>query len=129
MKTPDFNKASARKAVSWAQRVLGITDWKIDIAIQDEPPEWTKNANCGPPTELTAGMCWNERKHKLARIWVRLELPAASETFNPWVTLFHEVLHTMEADIIPLPETSGQFEYSWTAIATLMAKAYLAGIK
>ena len=116
-----MTKAEARAAVRWFKKRMGITDWRIDLAFQNEPPDWLEDKGlCAAVQRLQV--------RKRATIWLSLTRVQEDGT-TALRCLFHECLHVAEDDVgLPHP-TSDATDYLWDQLAAVCETAYLAETK
>ncbi len=115
-----MNKTDARKAMTWFQKLMGLTDWRIELCIQDSPPEWDG------AEEDDMAMCWANLRYKRARIWLSPS-QCAVEPIDPLIILFHEGMHVVAEDVGLAASESDHSEYTWTRVGMGLALAYTKG--
>jgi len=110
----------ARKAIRWFQKKMGITDWKFNIEIGGDRPDWSNNTNIGCSKFST--------EMKTATLWCGIEFSRwAKETLLS--TLFHEALHVVLIDIGIEHPVSGHIEFAINRFAYVLESLYLAETK
>ncbi|MCK4625070.1 MAG: hypothetical protein KAV00_07155 [Phycisphaerae bacterium] len=120
-----LTKAEARKATQWAQRRLGITDWKIELVVTDKPPAWAEKASEDLDLDEYLGLAATAVHSKSAKIWVK----PMWEDHDPLETLFHEVMHVVAGDVGITEHNSPHVEYLWDRLGEIMSMAYRARVK
>jgi len=118
-----LSAAEARKAVRWAQSILGLRDWRISVKISDEPP---LNLDV-PPSFLGAASMSPSRQSAL--VWVSPKRHEG-ESDTMIATLFHEVYHIWGVDRgLTIEESGGsRWEFGWNILADVLVFAYQSGL-
>ena len=116
---PEFTKSEARKAVRWAQKRLGLTDWNIKLYISNLPPAW-----CEGDAEDVVGFFSASRPLKKVKIWIR----NPSGEYCPFSTLMHEMMHLAANDVEMVNHIAESHEFLWNKLGDILAEAYKAGV-
>jgi len=125
-----ITKAEAERAIRWFQGIMGLADWKIELDLQDGPPEWCVVDDRG----RYCGRADAKPETKLALVWVSnlRSLETASKydvRLDPLCILFHELLHVDCGDAGIQGEDTRAGEFVVMRLAQVLAWAYRQGMK
>ncbi len=111
-------------ALHWFQKLMKISDWKISLCLQDEPPEWA-----GDVDDKTAVVSMSP-SYRTAEVWISEKLCKEEEVVLSTV-LFHELLHVVALDAGLEAEDCNlaRVEFFWNRLECVFADLYDRRIK
>ena len=107
-----------RKATRWFQKRMGITDWRVSLHLQDEPPTW--KGDC-PSSIMSSIMLFTHSKR--ATMWVS-NVRALSDGVRPLANVFHELAHLVAEDIGLGGTVTDHIEYAWSRYGDICCDLY-----
>ena len=116
-----FSQAKAAKALKWAQKLLQLSDWDIELEIQDEPPEWLNDVEVD---EGTSGMTWPQPDECTAQMWVSPER-CRNNDVTPLEAIYHECGHLLLTNAGLHPRDHNvHWERVCNRVAAVLVEAY-----
>jgi len=114
----------AAKFCQWCQDTLGLSDWSVELCLQDDPPSWTS------ASDGQVGACGRNRPYKRATIWVS-RARCTADGSCPLSTIAHEMMHVAASDTGIEGDDSGSeaYEFLWNKVGDLLAAAYKAKVR